>query len=60
MALATRNGYDVYFVEMTGFIRVRIVSPSKRSENEYYFFAGNGRELREREQTLADLFRDVS
>lgn len=58
--LAKLNGYSVDTHEGTGFIRVRVVSPSKLSDYEYYFFSGNGDEVREREETLADLLRWVS
>lgn len=58
--IAEFNGYSVNVHEGTGFIRVHVVSPSGRSDNDYYFFAGNGDEIREREETLTDLVRWVS
>lgn len=54
---ARANGYSVETAETTRCIRVIVISPSGRSEYEYYFFADSSEE--ELNETLNDLINWV-
>lgn len=56
--IAKRNGYSVTTWEKPGFIGVRVVSPSRRSDYEYQFFADSNSSVLS--ETLNDLINWVS
>lgn len=56
--IAKRNGYSVSTREKPGFIGVRVVSPSGRSDYEYQFFADSNSSVLS--ETLNDMINWVS
>ena len=58
ISIAKRNGYSVSMTEKPGFIRVRVVSPSGRSDYEYHFFADSDSSVLS--ETLNDMINWVN
>lgn len=56
--IAKRNGYSVSTREKPGFIGVRVVSPTGRSDYEYDFFADSDSSVLN--ETLNDMINWVS